>query len=122
MIRVRIAAAASAAVLALMAMSPVAQARGNAERGKQKATQMCAACHAVNGDWDKPLQPEYPRIAGQHYDYLVTALTAYKLGDKSLIGRKNAIMAGQAAALSKQDIEDLSAFFAGLPGSLAIRR
>ena len=107
--------------LLAMTLSCGAVAKGNAERGKQKADQVCAACHAVGGDWNKPLQPEYPRVAGQHYDYLVTALSAYKQGDKSLIGRKNAIMAGQVAALSKQDIEDLAAFLAAINGPLRVK-
>lgn len=99
-----------------------AQAAGDAERGKQKATQVCASCHATNGDWNKTLQPEYPKLAGQHYDYLVTALNAYKQGEKSVVGRKNAVMAPMAAALSKQDIEDVAAFLSKLPGELQIRR
>lgn len=102
----------------LLALAGSSLAAGNAERGKQKADQVCAACHAVGGDWNKPLQPEYPRLAGQHRDYLVTSLNAYKQGDKSQIGRKNAIMAGQAAALSRQEIEDISAFLSALPGPL----
>ena len=110
-----------AMVVILLTVSAPAVAAGNAERGKQKADQVCAACHAVGGDWNKPLQPEYPRLAGQHRDYLVTSLNAYKQGDKSQLGRKNAIMAGQAAALSKQEIEDISAFLAGLPGALHVR-
>lgn len=99
-----------------------AQAAGNAGRGEQKAKQACAACHAVNGDWNKTLQPEYPKLAGQHYDYLVTALNAYKQGDKSVIGRKNAVMAPLAAGLSKQDIEDVAAYLSKLPGELQVRR
>lgn len=112
-----------AAALAMVAMvaSP-AQAAGSAERGQQKASQVCAACHAVNGDWNKTLQPEYPKLAGQHYDYLVTALNAYKQGEKSVIGRKNAVMAPMAAGLSKQDIEDLAAYLSKLPGELQVRR
>jgi cytochrome c553 len=102
----------------LLALAGPAAAAGNIERGKQKADQVCAACHAVGGDWNKPLQPEYPRLAGQYRDYLVTTLNAYKQGEKSQIGRKNAIMAGQAAALSRQEIEDISAFLASLPGPL----
>ncbi len=109
-----------AAVLAALAGS--AHAAGNAERGKQKAQQVCAACHAVGGDWNKPLQPEYPLIAGQHRDYLVTVLNAYKQGDKSQIGRKNAIMAGQAATLSKQEIEDIATFLSRIPGPLYVRK
>lgn len=99
-----------------------AHAAGNAERGKQKASQVCAACHAVGGDWNKPLQAEYPLIAGQHRDYLVTVLNAYKQGDKSQIGRKNAIMAGQAATLSKQEIEDIAAFLSTTPGPLYVKK
>ena len=111
----------AAMTLAVATVAP-AQAAGNAERGQQKAAQVCATCHAVNGDWNKTLQPEYPKLAGQHYDYLVTALNAYKQGDKSVIGRKNAIMAPMAAGLSKQDIEDVAAFLSKLPGELQIRR
>ena len=113
--------AAVAALLGLAMLTP-AQAAGNVARGQQKATQACAACHAVNGDWNKTLQPEYPKLAGQHYDYLVTALIAYKQADKSVIGRKNAVMAPMAAALSKQEIEDLAAFLSKLPGDLQVRR
>ncbi len=112
----------AAIVATLMVLAAPAQAAGNAERGQQKASQVCATCHAVNGDWNKTLQPEYPKLAGQHYDYLVTALNAYKQGDKSVIGRKNAIMAPMAAGLSKQDIEDVAAYLSKLPGELQIRR
>ena len=97
-------------------------AAGDAGRGEQKAKQACAACHAVNGDWNKTLQPEYPKLAGQHYDYLVTALNAYKQGDKSVIGRKSAVMAPMAAGLSRQEIEDVAAFLSKLPGELQVRR
>ena len=99
-----------------------AHAAGDAGRGEQKAKQACAACHAVNGDWNKTLQPEYPKLAGQHYDYLVTALNAYKQGDKSVIGRKSAVMAPMAAGLSRQEIEDVAAFLSKLPGELQVRR
>jgi cytochrome c553 len=108
------------AALAMAAAAP-ASAAGDIERGKTKSA-ACAACHAVGGDWNKPLQPEYPKLAGQHADYLATALTSYKQGDKSLIGRKNAIMAGQAAALSAQEIQDLAAYFSSLPGPLHVKR
>ena len=107
---------------AFAAFSGSASAAGNADRGKLKADQVCAACHAVGGNWNKPLQPEYPLIAGQHKDYLMTVLNAYKQGERSQIGRKNAIMAGQAATLSKQEIEDLATFLASLPGPLHIKR
>jgi cytochrome c553 len=80
------------------------QASGNAEKGKQKAAQVCAACHGPEGN--KPSAPDQPILAGQHYDYLVRALGDYKNGR-----RTNPIMKGFAGQLSKQDIEDLAAWF-----------
>jgi cytochrome c553 len=91
------------AVLALLVGATV-HARGNAEQGKAKAAQVCAACHGADGN--KPLDPTQPILAGQHYDYLARALTDYKIGRRS-----NPIMKGFAAQLSKQDIEDLAAWF-----------
>lgn len=85
--------------------------------GKAKAEAQCAACHAANNDWNKPVDASYPKLAGQHADYLASTLRAYQTG-----GRKNAIMAGMAAGLSKNDIADLSAFFASLPGDLYLKK
>jgi cytochrome c553 len=80
-------------------------AKGNAEQGKAKAAQVCAACHGADGN--KPSDPTQPILAGQHYDYLVRALMDYKIGR-----RNNPIMKGFAAQLSRKDIEDLAAWFA----------
>lgn len=84
-------------------VAPIASGAGNAERGKQKS-QACIACHAEDGN---STNPQFPRLAGQHADYLVKALRDYKSGE-----RKNAIMAPFAANLSPQDMEDLAAYFA----------
>lgn len=97
-------------------------AAGDAARGKSKADQVCAACHAVQGNWNKTAAPDQPKLAGQHYDYLVTALNAYKQGDKSVIGRKNAVMGSMAASLSRQEVEDIAAYLSGMQGELQIRR
>ena len=103
-------------VLALsLALAGAAQARGNAEAGKEKAAQVCAACHGPTGA--QPTAPENPILAGQHYDYLVRALRDYKSGK-----RGNAIMKGFAASLSKQDIEDLAAWFASQASGLHTQR
>ncbi len=91
---------------ALVAMS--AQAGGSAEKGKQKAAQVCGACHGPDGN--KPSAPDQPVLAGQYYDYLVRALSDYKNGR-----RTNPIMKGFAAQLSKQDIEDVAAWFSSQP-------
>lgn len=92
-----------------------ASAKGDAAAGQAKVKQVCAACHGENGD--KPLQPEYPVLAGQHADYLVAALKAYKTG-----ARKNAIMGGQAQALSAKDMQDVAAWFASQKSSLQSKR
>ena len=100
---------------AALALAGAAQAAGKAEAGKQKAAQVCAACHGPAGN--KPTAPENPILAGQHYDYLVRALTDYKTG-----ARANPIMKGFAAQLSRQDIEDLAAWFSSQPSKLHVQR
>ena len=102
------------ALLAL-ALAGVAHAGGNAAAGKEKAAQVCAACHGPDGA--KPSTPDQPILAGQHSDYLVQALSDYKNGR-----RTNPIMKGFAAQLSKKDIEDLAAWFASQKSPLHFER
>jgi cytochrome c553 len=90
-------------------------AKGNAEAGRAKAAQVCAACHGPAGN--KPSTPDQPILAGQYYDYLVKALSDYKSGK-----RANPIMKGFAAALSQQDIEDLAAWFSNQRSTLDDQR
>jgi cytochrome c553 len=97
------------------ALAGAANAAGNAASGKEKAAQVCAACHGPEGN--KPSDPTQPILAGQHYDYLVRALTDYKVGR-----RNNPIMKGFAAQLSKKDIEDLAAWFSRQKSSLHDQR
>jgi cytochrome c553 len=92
-----------------------ADAGGNPENGKAKAAQVCTTCHGPDGN--KPSAADQPILAGQHYDYLVHALTDYKVGR-----RNNPIMKGFAAQLSKQDIEDLAAWFSRQKSSLHDQR
>ena len=95
-------------------------AAGNVAAGKALALKYsCAACHGK--DFGTPIDPGYPKLAGQHKDYLEHALTAYKRGDGAN-GRANAIMAGQVKPLSTQDIKDLAAYLGSLPGTLVVRR
>jgi cytochrome c553 len=105
------------ALLFMIAMLAAASvfARGDAAAGADKAQQVCAACHGPTGD--KPLTPEFPKIGGQHYDYLYYAMRAYKTGQ-----RKNAIMAAQVQALSDKELQDLAAYFSSQPGSLRVIR
>jgi cytochrome c553 len=82
---------------------PVAAGSGEAEVGKKKSAP-CAACHGANG---VSAAPEFPNLAGQYEDYLLTAMHHYKNGK-----RKNPIMQGMVANLSEKDMEDLAAYFA----------
>ncbi|MES2261418.1 MAG: cytochrome c [Pseudomonadota bacterium] len=95
-------------------------AAGNIDAGKALADKYsCAACHGK--DFNSPIDPSYPKLAGQHKDYLQHALTAYKRGDGAN-GRSNAIMTGQVKPLTNQDIKDLAAYLHSLPGTLAVHR
>ena len=113
----------SALLLALLVFAAPAalEARGNAEKGKAKAAQKmgnqqpCAECHGADGG--KPVAPENPILAGQYYDYVVKALSDYKSGK-----RAHAVMNGVAGQLSKQDIEDLAAWFSSQHSTLHFQR
>lgn len=97
-------------ILALLCAS-VAHAKGDPAAGAEKAKTVCAACHGPDGN--TPPSPEFPRLAGQHYDYLLQSLRQYKRGL-----RKNPIMAAQVQPLSDQEMQDLAAYFAEQDGSL----
>ena len=97
---------------AMLLAAPVGAADLNA--GAAKAKEVCAACHGMDGN--SP-QPDYPKLAGQYSDFLAKALRDYKSG-----ARKNPVMQGFAAALSRQDIDNLSAYYASQPAAVATRR
>ena len=80
---------------------------GDAKIGAQKI-QMCQGCHGIEG-WRTAYPEVYhvPRIAGQHSTYFVSALRAYKSGE-----RKHPSMRGIAASLSDKDMADLAAYYA----------
>lgn len=68
---------------------------------------LCAACHGADGG--APISPTYPKIKGQNKEYLISAIKAYRAGE-----RKNAsaaIMTGQAVALTDAEIEALAGYF-----------
>jgi cytochrome c553 len=81
--------------------------------GAAKAKEVCAACHGLDGN---SAQPDYPKLGGQHADFIAKALRDYKSGQ-----RKNAIMAGFAAGLSRQDIDNLAAYYGSQPRVLGTK-
>lgn len=109
-------------IFALLAVALSANAfAGNIEAGKAAAQKYnCASCHGA--DYNSPIDPSYPKLAGQHADYLEHALKAYQRGINSANGRGNAIMAGMAKPLSAKEIKDISAYLASLKGSLVLRK
>lgn len=114
-------ALAGTSLISLSAMGQAADlAAGKAAWDKAA----CAACHGA--DAKSPIMPVYPILAGQHADFLAHALKAYQRGAAgapvTANVRKNAVMGGQAAALSKSDIANISAWLAAQPGPLGVRK
>ena len=90
---------------------PPPTGRGNTARGRGLA-ETCVPCHGETG---VSPSPAFPIIAGQQYDYLVSAMLAYLSGT-----RQDSIMGGAIRTLSRADIEDLAAFFSTQkPGATA---
>lgn len=107
-------------VLLALALSVNAFA-GNVAAGKVVAQKYnCAACHGA--DYNNPIDPSYPKLAGQHADYLKHSLVAYQRGASGSNGRGNAIMAGIAKPMTRAEIEDVAAYLASLPGTLVLRK
>ncbi len=98
-----------------------AHAAANVAAGKLAVEKSnCASCHGAN--FNDPVDPSYPKLAGQHRDYLEHALIAYQRGGDAANGRSNAIMGGQVKALSRQDIRNIAAYLHSLPSSLVLRK
>ncbi len=89
---------------------------GDPTRGRERV-QMCQGCHGVEG-WRTAFPEVYhvPKLAGQHAQYLVGALQAYRSG-----ARNHPSMKAIAASLSDRDIADLAAYYAQ-PSTLAGRK
>lgn len=78
----------------------------------------CASCHGAN--YNKPIDGSYPKIAGQHADYLYVALKSYKTEGNANVGRSNAIMAGQVKQFTNAELRAMAQYLATLPGDLRI--
>ena len=76
----------------------------------------CVSCHGAN--LSRPIDPSYPKLAGQHADYLYVALKAYQTDKNPQVGRNNAIMKGMAAPYTHAELKVLTAYIASLPGEL----
>ena len=97
--------------------APLAKASGGSAQAMELVTKGgCVSCHGDN--FSKPVDPSYPKIAGQHADYLFVALKSYKTSKGDLIGRDNAIMGGIAKQFSNEELKVLADYVGSLPGDL----
>ena len=76
----------------------------------------CASCHGAN--FSKPIDPSYPKLGGQHADYLLVALKSYKVDKNAKVGRGNAIMAGMAKQYTNAELKVLANYLSSLDGEL----
>lgn len=89
-----------------LSLAATTASAGDVAAGKAKAV-MCAACHGMDGTSTIPI---YPKLAGQHEQYLVISLKAFRDGQ-----RKSPLMEPMSKGLSDFDISNLAAYFASLP-------
>jgi len=94
---------------ALVLMISVVHAQ-DAAKAQQIAGQVCAACHAADGN---SAAPANPKIAGQIPDYLQKQLADFKAQGGKKPARVSAVMNGMVAGLSDADMKNLAAFYAG---------
>lgn len=90
-------------VVAGSAVAVTAHATGDAAKAAEMAKTICAACHGADGNSPAPT---FPKLAGQHPEYIVKQLSNFKSGE-----RNNAVMAPMVAALAPEDMQNLAAYF-----------
>ena len=87
----------------------------------------CVACHGPN--FSAPIDPAYPRLAGQHADYLYAALKAYHTDGNPNVGRANATMRSQVVqeadgkkklTFNSAELKQVAAYLSSLPGDLKV--
>ena len=113
MTRYLLALGASATLLAWGVFAHAQEAtKPDAAQGRQIAAQVCAACHAADGN---SVAPVNPKLASQFPEYLVKQMSNFKPGSAKVPERSNAIMNGMVANLSEADMRNVAAYYAGQP-------
>lgn len=95
---------------------PAKATTGNAEVEALVKKGACVTCHGEN--FNQPVGPGFPKIAGQHADYLFVALKSYKAEGHATWGRSNGVMAGVAKQFSNAELKALAGYLGSLPGEL----
>lgn len=98
------------------AAAPAKAAEGSAKVAELVKKGACVSCHGDS--FSKPIDPSYPKIAGQHADYLYVALKAYKTENNPQVGRANGVMGGVAKQFSNAELKAMAAYIGSLPGEL----
>ncbi len=98
--------------------APAKVASGSAKAEALLAKGGCVACHGDN--YNKPVDPSYPKIAGQHSDYLFVALKSYKAENSAIVGRGNAIMGGMVKPFTNAELKEMANYIGSLPGDLKV--
>lgn len=78
----------------------------------------CISCHGAN--FAKPIDPSYPKIAGQHADYLTVALKSYKTEGLVKVGRANGVMGGIAKQYTNAEMKEMAKYIGSLDGDLKV--
>ena len=78
----------------------------------------CVSCHGDN--FSKPIDPSYPKIAGQHKDFLFVALKSYKVENQATWGRSNGVMGGIAKQYSNAELKAIAAYIGSLDGDVKV--
>lgn len=76
----------------------------------------CASCHGAN--YNKPIDPAYPKIAGQYNDYLFAALRAYGTEGNPNVGRANPVMGAQVRQFKRAELKAMADYLSTLPGDM----
>lgn len=78
----------------------------------------CVSCHGES--FNKPIDPSYPKLAGQHKDFLYVALKSYKTENLSTWGRNNGVMSGIAKQYTNAELKSVAAYLASLDGEMKV--
>lgn len=92
--------------------SPSAKVSGLIERGA------CISCHGEN--FNKPVNPSWPKLAGQPKDFLYVALKSYKTENYSTWGRNNAVMSGVAKLYTNAELKAISGYISSLEAEMKV--
>ncbi len=99
--------------------APAPAAKAPEASGKAAALVAKGACLSCHGEgFNKPIDPTYPKIAGQHADYLFVALKSYKTETKATWGRSNGVMGGIAKQFTNAELKELANYVHSIPGEL----